>query len=224
MVYAKKKPIVIEATQWNKYGDHANVVPYLSGLRVSTHNCSHCGKSMEEHGWVDTLEGGHIVCPSDYIIKGFHGELYPIKNHIFLETYEVVKDNTEKEKQFEAEENLITQENWEELNADVRAYFHEASNLFRVYLFGCKTAKNYLAIPVRYTDSKWDFNIIFRKKNCDSKIICPTCANIHAVNARRTHKQESPMPHYEHPLPDLFLEDAGLPTDTKMSNNGQNNV
>jgi len=45
---------------------------------------------MHDHGWIDTLEGGHIVCPGDWIIKGVHGEFYPCKPDIFLETYEKV--------------------------------------------------------------------------------------------------------------------------------------
>lgn len=50
--------------------------------------CNICGRIMHTHGWVETLEGGHIVCPSDYIIKGINGEYYPCKEDIFLETYE----------------------------------------------------------------------------------------------------------------------------------------
>lgn len=90
MVYARKKPIIIQASQWLKNGDHPNVTSYITDLRNSDHNCSHCGLKMNAHGWVDTLEGGHIVCPSDWIITGFHGEQYPIKNNIFKETYEIV--------------------------------------------------------------------------------------------------------------------------------------
>lgn len=47
-----------------------------------------CGHTMHEHGWIDTLEGGHIVCPGDFIITGVKGERYPCKPDIFAETYE----------------------------------------------------------------------------------------------------------------------------------------
>ena len=43
--------------------------------------------NLDEHGWIDTLEGGHIVCPGDYIITGVQGERYPRKPNIFEETY-----------------------------------------------------------------------------------------------------------------------------------------
>lgn len=104
MVFAKKKPIVIEATQWNKFGDHLEVIKYWDsispGFRPSSGGdivddeilCKKCNIKLGSHGWVDTLEGGHIVCPTDWIIKGAHGELYPIKDLIFKETYDAVDE------------------------------------------------------------------------------------------------------------------------------------
>ena len=44
-----------------------------------------------KHGWIDTLEGGHIVCPGDWIITGVKGEHYPCKPDIFEMTYEPVE-------------------------------------------------------------------------------------------------------------------------------------
>ena len=103
-----KKPIPVEAAQWFKNGDHPDdykndfegvakqnnyegeVVrrfrrPDVEGLDT----CRKCGKTMHEHGWIDTLEGGHIVCPGDWIITGVKGERYPCKPDIFQQTYEV---------------------------------------------------------------------------------------------------------------------------------------
>ena len=84
MAKYRKKPIVIEAEQWFKYGDHPEVEEHYS-----PHACSICGGLLElNHGWIETLEGGHIVCPGDWIIKGVKGELYPCKPDIFEMTYE----------------------------------------------------------------------------------------------------------------------------------------
>lgn len=58
--------------------------PAIDGQSI----CSHCGKIMHLHGWIDTLEGGHNVCPSDWIITGVKGEFYPCKPDIFSATYE----------------------------------------------------------------------------------------------------------------------------------------
>ena len=46
--------------------------------------------SMNEHGWIDTKEGGYNVCPGDWIITGVKGERYPCKPDIFAITYDIV--------------------------------------------------------------------------------------------------------------------------------------
>lgn len=60
--------------------------PDLKGTEL----CKHCGQIMHHHGWIDTLEGGHIVCPGDWVITGIKGEYYPCKPDVFIDTYEVV--------------------------------------------------------------------------------------------------------------------------------------
>lgn len=100
----RKKPVVIEAAQWFKNGDHPEdyadaaegtksvegaVVRYFWHPNIrETSTCSHCGIRMVEHGYIKTLEGGHIVCPGDWIITGVKGEMYPCKPDIFEQTYE----------------------------------------------------------------------------------------------------------------------------------------
>lgn len=71
----RKKPVVIEATQWFRHGDHEKVERYLIG-------------DDDTNGWLETLEGGHVVTPGDWIIKGVAGEFYPCKPEIFAATYE----------------------------------------------------------------------------------------------------------------------------------------
>lgn len=115
----RKKPVVIKATRWFKNGDHpedncedvvasgeldlpkgaifkgeGKIVRYYrhpadSGKR----SCELCNFSMHLHGWIDTLEGGHIVCPGDWIITGVKGEKYPCKPDIFEAIYEPVEDS-----------------------------------------------------------------------------------------------------------------------------------
>jgi hypothetical protein len=85
----RKKPVIIEAKQWFKMGDHEKVILFEPDL-FSRVNCNVCEIKLIEHGWVDTLEGGHIVCPGDWIIKGIKGEFYPCKPDIFEQTYERV--------------------------------------------------------------------------------------------------------------------------------------
>lgn len=100
----RKKPVIIEAEQWFKLGDvpEANIqlistikdaVDVVDTIDLFKFNCESCGKSLKEHGIVKTLEGSHIVCPGDYIIKGIKGEFYSCKPDVFKETYEEVSDN-----------------------------------------------------------------------------------------------------------------------------------
>lgn len=49
-----------------------------------------CPYLMDDHGYIDTLEGGHTVCPRDWIITGVANEKYPCKPAIFAATYEAV--------------------------------------------------------------------------------------------------------------------------------------
>jgi len=87
MAKYRKKPVVINATQWFKAGDHDSVQIFDS--RSPSRACEHCGKDLpSEHGWVSTREGGHIACPGDWIITGVKGEHYPCKPDIFEATYE----------------------------------------------------------------------------------------------------------------------------------------
>jgi hypothetical protein len=45
---------------------------------------------MHDHGWIDTPDGGHVVCPGDWVITGVNGEHYPCKPDVFEATYEEV--------------------------------------------------------------------------------------------------------------------------------------
>ena len=88
----RKKPIVIEAEQWIPY----KTSEFLTQSKIQPIDsdedwkCSGCGNRTSLHMNCPTLEGWHIVCPGDYIIKGIQGEFYPIKNDIFLKTYDLV--------------------------------------------------------------------------------------------------------------------------------------
>ena len=65
-----------------RYYRHPNV--------PGTDFCAYCKSMFHDHGWIDTLEGGHTVCPGDWVITGVKGERYPCKPDIFTATYEPV--------------------------------------------------------------------------------------------------------------------------------------
>ena len=86
----RKKPVVIEATQWFKHGDHPMVYPAVS-KNVDTWYAEQVGVPAESLGMIDTLEGAHYVTPGDWIITGVKGEHYPCTPDIFEMTYEPVE-------------------------------------------------------------------------------------------------------------------------------------
>ena len=112
MTLYRKKPVVVEATRWFKNGDHPDddvfrpfedsgeipkepregrVVRYFRHPAYRGGAKHTCGCHYDNHGWIDTLEGGHIVCPGDWIIRGIKDEVYPCKPDIFEATYEAVE-------------------------------------------------------------------------------------------------------------------------------------
>ncbi len=93
MTKYRKKPVVIEAIQWKGH-NRFTVIPEVKEYDPYAENdetCRICHKNMKDHGWISTLEGGHIVCPNDWIITGVQGEKYPCKPDIFEATYELVE-------------------------------------------------------------------------------------------------------------------------------------
>lgn len=123
----RKKPVQIDAVQWFKNGDHpadgpadregrivryyrmppvneAGEVDVNGELIGQKRHCDlpntrrpRCTALMNDHGWIDTIEGGHTVCPGDWIITGVQGEVYPCEPGIFEATYESVEDTTTEE-------------------------------------------------------------------------------------------------------------------------------
>jgi len=79
MTKYRKKPVVIEAVQFWKLGDHPDV------LAVSESPTGFAMHSLENQKFK------HEVTPGDWIITGVAGETYPCKPDIFDITYEKVE-------------------------------------------------------------------------------------------------------------------------------------
>jgi len=93
MAKFKKLPVTIEAEKFLGFDESIEVDGVISEAGVSrysmdTTHCSKCEQAFSKHGSVKTLEGNHIVCPGDMMIKGVAGEFYPCKPDIFNATYE----------------------------------------------------------------------------------------------------------------------------------------
>ena len=83
----RKKPVVIEAMQYNASNSRESVMKWI-------HNGGgkcHLVKSINDSSiYIETLEGTMRADLNDYVIKGVNGEFYPCKPDIFEKTYEKV--------------------------------------------------------------------------------------------------------------------------------------
>lgn len=85
----RKKPIVVEAIQWN--GVNRGEVEMFCGhdnveFKVEILSGSTLGLQLI----IKALEGDMVANRGDYIIKGICGEFYSCKEEIFEKTYELL--------------------------------------------------------------------------------------------------------------------------------------
>ena len=86
----KKKPVIIEARQFNNDSESYELVHWVNEGQYAR------GVNVPFATWINgnliipTLEGEHTSSPGDWIIKGVAGEFYPCKPGIFEQTYEKV--------------------------------------------------------------------------------------------------------------------------------------
>jgi len=80
----KKKPVVIEALQWNGENFDA-IVEFVGEEQECTKHPGYNDSLL-----VCTLEGDITAGKGDFIIKGVMGEIYPCREDIFRQTYEEV--------------------------------------------------------------------------------------------------------------------------------------
>lgn len=87
----RKKPVVVEAMQWFKMGDHPEVRPPVYMKEDHARWCRMQGLPEGSIGEIRTLEGWLLVTPGDWIITGVKGKHYPCKPNIFELTYEAAE-------------------------------------------------------------------------------------------------------------------------------------
>jgi hypothetical protein len=105
----KKKPPVVEASQWFRNGDHpadqsepidrpgdspilseGKVVRFFSWFHIpGDRYCPECGNQMKKHGIIDGLNGEEeLVHPGDYILTNAKGRFYRRSAKEFEEMFE----------------------------------------------------------------------------------------------------------------------------------------
>lgn len=85
----RKKPIIVDAVQW-QHGKDISGVLRIPATRVDATATRGIIFDRPERHVVNTLEGQLDVSPGDWIITGVKGEKYPVKPDIFDLCYEPV--------------------------------------------------------------------------------------------------------------------------------------
>lgn len=85
----KKKPVVIDAVQWNgkNFDEVMNFMQEFHGHKRAYEDAEE-GAIKSGIISIRTLEGVMSASTNDWIIKGVQGEFYPCKPDIFEKTYE----------------------------------------------------------------------------------------------------------------------------------------
>jgi hypothetical protein len=89
MAKFRKKPIVIDAVQWNCEQSQLDLI---NGWWAASGNTQPFTLNPSKTLSIPTLEGVVLAVPGDYVIRGVKGELYPCKSDIFELTYEKVEE------------------------------------------------------------------------------------------------------------------------------------
>jgi hypothetical protein len=107
----RKKPALIEATQWYQNGDHprdgstpidkpgatqlseGNVVRFFLRHHIPGGRfCPECGNEMRTHGLLNeelAINGEEVICPGDYIVTDRKGRYYKMSAADFEAQYEL---------------------------------------------------------------------------------------------------------------------------------------
>lgn len=98
----RKKPVVIDAIQWTGENKH-EMFTFLTNNNCPDEYITCKFPIVSDNFCIDpwkvpgglvikTLESEYLANIGDYIIRGVHGEFYPCKPDIFMETYEEVTE------------------------------------------------------------------------------------------------------------------------------------
>ena len=88
MAKYRKRPIIVDAEQWNP--DSLETPKPHEPDRLGVIWCySPMGQVCS--GIIETLEGDHEIQIGDWVVTGIKGEKYPVKPDIFEATYEKVE-------------------------------------------------------------------------------------------------------------------------------------
>ena len=90
----RKRPVVIEAVQFEEplVRSYGLKIAAWCGGRFNSDAKPSDHTDIRYTISIPTLEGVKTASVGDWIVRGVHGEFYPVKDEIFRKTYEPVSD------------------------------------------------------------------------------------------------------------------------------------
>ena len=80
--------VIMTKEERKREGYEGDVVRYYrTHMLDGRKTCPQCGQTMHHHGWIDGPEGGHTVCPGDWIVSNGPGKYFPVKPMVFEKEY-----------------------------------------------------------------------------------------------------------------------------------------
>lgn len=89
----RKKPVVVEAMQWDGTAHSTLMIQFFIGQELELKPNPKGTVTDRFFLMIPTLESPHEASGGDWIIKGVNGEFYPCKPDIFEKTYEPLDGN-----------------------------------------------------------------------------------------------------------------------------------
>lgn len=92
----RKRPVEIEAMRWDTEDSDLDIIEWAEQHDITIERdestSGAAGPDGEDWGHfaIGTLEGDMLISPTDWVIRGVQGEMYPCKAGIFVATYDEV--------------------------------------------------------------------------------------------------------------------------------------
>lgn len=158
----RKRPVVIEAVQWFKAGDHPGVKEVFQADEGGSILIPMTSEALERGmvGYhrapaINTAEGWFIVTPGDWIIRGVKDQFYPCKPDIFALTYDPVGigEGLEAAGSLEIEDDEVLEEAARELIEQVKKIGQETTRNLRDLVTAARAFSNKMAAVE--VDERW---------------------------------------------------------------------
>jgi len=81
----RKKPVVVQAIQYSR-ATRTDIIRATKARHTAIDDDGGAYETEQLH--IPTLEGHHLASLGDWIVRGIKGEFYPVRDDIFMATYD----------------------------------------------------------------------------------------------------------------------------------------